>query len=575
MLDVERTTSLLAKIYGLDSTPPVLTGVQEICRKYESRIPKRARAALGERDAVLISYPDQVQSPGVSPLACLGDFLATYVGDLVSGVHVLPFFPSSSDDGFSVTDYRTVDPRYGTWGDVENIGQHYGLMFDAVINHVSAGSRWFQAFLRGEPHYSDYFIRISGRPDLSTVVRPRSSPLLTSFETAHGNKTMWTTFGPDQIDLNYRNPAVLLDILNVLLYYAGQGASFLRLDAVAYLWKELNTECIHLPQAHWIVQLIRTVIADVAPHVALLTETNVPQAQNTTYFGDGTNEAHLIYNFALPPLVLHAFQTATAVRLSEWARSLTWPSAQCTYFNILASHDGIGLNPVRGILTESEIETLARTIAEGSGRLSLRSNPDGTTSPYEINASYFDALEGPSEKLAMELQVQRFVTAHAILLAFKGLPGLYFHSLFGSRGWSAGVAQTGRFRSINRQKLDRNQLTAELLDERSLRSQIYSRLRHLLRARSRLPAFSPRAGQRVLEGGPSIFALLRGDEESDAQVLCVHNTSGEMQSFRCNQWAAPIMGSGALREVIAGQRVDWHREGTLMLKPFQSMWLTI
>jgi len=575
MLDIERTADLLAAIYGPDTAPAVLRGVEAMCRKYESRIPRRERAIVTERDALLISYPDQVQTPGVSALACLRDFADTYLRGLVSGIHLLPFFPSSSDDGFAVTDYRAVDTRYGSWEDIEKLGRQYSLMFDAVINHVSAESQWFQAFLRAEPHYSQYFIRISGHPDLSMVVRPRSQPLLSHFDALHGDDAVWTTFGPDQIDLNYRNPDVFLDILDLLLYYVDQGASFLRLDAVAYIWKELNTQCIHLRQAHLIVQLLRAVLDDLAPHVALLTETNVPQAENATYFGDGTNEADLVYNFSLPPLVLHAFQTATATVLADWARGLRWPSEECTYFNILASHDGIGLNPVRGILTEGEIEELTRTGDDGGGRISLKSNPDGSSSPYEINANYFDALERPGETIDMNLKVQRFITAHAILLAFKGLPGLYFHSLFGSRGWPEGVAQTGRKRSINREKLDRDKLTADLLVAGSLRSQIYTRLRLLLAARRSLPALSPRAAQRVVDGGRRIFAMLRGEEDSEGQVLCVHNVSAEPQSFRCNQWTAPMRRLAAVTDVTAARRVDWQPEGALMLKPYQSMWLTI
>jgi sucrose phosphorylase len=323
-----------------------------------------------------------------------------------------------------------------------------------------------------------------------------------------------------------------------------------------------------------IVQLLRAVMDDLAPHVVLLTETNVPQAENATYFGDGTNEAHLIYNFPLPPLVLYSFQTATATALADWARSLTWPSDESMYFNILASHDGIGLNPVRGILAKDEIEKLTRSVEKGVGRLSLKSNPDGTTSPYEINANYFDALQRPGEMTGMDLQVQRFITAHAILLAFKGLPGLYFHSLFGSRGWPAGVTQTGRERSINREKLDQDELTAELRDAGSLRSQIYYRLRHLLGVRSRLPAFSPQAAQRVLDGGRSIFAVLRGNRDSAAQVLCLHNVSAEQQSFRCKQATAPMRCSAAVNDAISAKPVAWQPEDTLMLKPFESMWLT-
>ena len=171
-----------------------------------------------------------------------------------------------------------------------------------------------------------------------------------------------------------------------------QGAEFIRLDAIAYLWKEIGTACIHLPQTHAVVRIMHALLEQAAPQVRLITETNVPHTENMSYFGDGTNEAHLIYNFALPPLVLYTLQNGDAGPLSAWASGLTLPSQQVTFFNFLASHDGIGVTPLRGLLPESAIEELARrTLAQG-GLVSYRSNPDGSQSPYELNINYFDAL---------------------------------------------------------------------------------------------------------------------------------------------------------------------------------------
>jgi glycosidase len=322
------------------------------------------------------------------------------------------------------------------------------------------------------------------------------------------------------------------------------------------------------------VRVFRAVLDDLAPRVALLTETNVPQAENIKYFGNGSNEAHLIYNFALAPLVLHAFQTGQARVLTQWARDLTWPSDRVAYLNVLASHDGIGLNPVQGVLSEEEIEQLIRAIEQAGGLVSRKSNADGTSSPYEINANYFDALRRPGEQLETSGQVDRFATAHAILLAFKGLPGLYFHSLVGSRGWSEGVSQTGRKRSINRQKLDHKTLIVELSDSGTLRSQVYQAIAHLLRARRTAPAFSPQAAQCVLESNEKLFAFIRGGEDPETQVLCIHNVSTDRQPFDCGQWGAPGNSAARVHDLIAAGAVDWRPGGVVMLKPFQSMWLT-
>ena len=160
---------------------------------------------------------------------------------MVDDIHLLPFYPYSSDDGFSVIDYKQVNPALGTWDDVARVGQNFHLMFDGVINHISAQSAWFKAFLQDDPKYRDYFIVVEGEPDLSQVVRPRTLPLLTEFTTPSGAKKVWTTFSADQIDLNYANPEVLLDIIDVLLFYVAHGAELIRLDAIAYLWKEIGT----------------------------------------------------------------------------------------------------------------------------------------------------------------------------------------------------------------------------------------------------------------------------------------------------------------------------------------------
>jgi glucosylglycerate phosphorylase len=570
-INTERIRQCLEGIYGAASTPAVLERVETLCRQYEGQLPRRPAVGFTERDVLLITYPDQVQSKGLAPLACLRQFVDERLGDLITAIHLLPFFPSSSDDGFAVVDYQNVDPSFGTWDDVGGFGARYRLLVDAVLNHVSAESPWFRSFLLGDPRYKDYFIRVEGSPDLSAVVRPRAQPLLTHFDAMPPDVSVWTTFGKDQIDLEYKNPDVLLEVLDVLLRYVSKGASALRLDAVAYLWKEAGTSCLHLPQTHWIVKLIRAVLDGLAHHVALLSETNVPHDENVTYFGDGSDEAHLVYNFALPVLVLHAFLTGQAATLAKWASRLTWPYSNATYLNILASHDGIGLNPVQGILADEEIARLAEAVESGGGLVSRKSNPDGTSSPYEINANYLDALDSTARQGETYQTVRRFITAHAILLAFKGMPGIYFHSMFGSRGWPEGVRQSGRNRTINRQKLERQRLEAELSDQGSLRAGIYAGMARMITARRSAPAFSPRSEQHVLEGTSAVLAFVRDDGREP--VLCLHNVSQEEQSFPCDLWRSFGARGPSVQDLISQRRFDWRPGTDLILEPFESLWL--
>ncbi len=482
---------------------------------------------LTERDALLITYADQVRAAGEAPLRTLADFAARRLDGVVSGLHLLPFYPWSSDDGFAVEDYLAVDPACGTWDDVARIGARFDLMFDAVFNHLSARSAWFRGFLHDEPAWRDFFIAVAGRPDLSRVIRPRARPLLTEFPAAGGPRRIWTTFSADQVDLNFRNPEVLLRVLEVLLFYVARGARFIRLDAIAFLGKEPGTTCLHLPQTHRIIQLLRTVLDEAGPPVLLITETNVPHVDNVCYFGDGRNEAQLVYNFALAPLVLHSLQTGNAATLTRWAQTLAPPTAWVTFFNFLASHDGIGLNPARGILAAPEIDALVGRVRAHGGFISNKSNPDGTESPYEMNINFLDALSDPAGGEPPALAARRFLTAHAVMLSLQGVPGLYFHSLFGSRGDPGAAATSGIKRRINRARLERANLESDLADPASLRAHVFTGFRALLGVRRRHAAFAPAAPQQVLELDPRLFAVVRGTPDAAERVLCLHNVSGD------------------------------------------------
>jgi len=463
-----------------------------------------------------------------------------------------------------VADYRKVDSDLGDWDDISSMQDSFRLMFDAVINHVSARSEWFQAFLRDDPLYQNYFIVIEGQSDLSNVVRPRTLPLLTTFNTPSGQKQVWTTFSDDQIDLNYKNPKVLLELLDILLMYIQHGATLIRLDAIAYLWKEIGTTCIHLPQTHQVIQFLRTALDEVAPHVYLITETNVPHVDNISYFGDGTNEAQLVYNFALPPLTLHTFHSGNAQVLSNWAKTLTLPSDKTTFFNFLASHDGIGLNPVHGILSNEEIYSLADKTLEHGGLVSYKNNADGSQSPYELNINFFDALSNSYGDEPLELQINRFIAAQAIMLSLLGLPGIYFHSLFGSRGWRAGVKKTGRNRTINREKCRLEVLQNELTDSNSLRARIFARFRQLLLTRAHSRAFHPHGIQEILDLHPAAFAVERISPDTKSHVLCLHNVSAQKINFETNYTSATDLFTSQSLAV-----------SNITLEPYEILWVSL
>lgn len=559
-------TEQLTFLYGAETAVSLTTRLEAILNRFQTEHPELAvgvdNGRFNEQDAILITYGDMVQIADTAPLAALGDFLKQWLDGIVSVIHFLPFFPYSSDDGFSVIDYWAVNPDLGTWEDVDETGRHFRLMFDAVINHISAQSDWFQGFLRDDEIFQDYFTTVEPGTDLSQVFRPRTLPLLTEVETSSGAKQVWTTFSADQIDLNFANPDVLLKIIELLLFYVEHGAEFIRLDAIGFMWKKIGTNCLHLPQTHRAIQLMRSALNEVAPHVALITETNVPHADNISYFGNGRNEAQLVYNFSLPPLTLHAFHTGNAETLSRWADTLTLPSNEVTFFNFLASHDGIGLTPARGILAETAVNRIAERVKALDGHVSYKNNPDGSKSAYELNINYLDALGDPDAlDEPTELIARRFLASQAIMLALRGVPGIYFHSLFGSRGWPEGVKVSGRNRTINREKLQRERLETELADETSLRHHIFNGYVDLLRQRTTHPAFHPNGGQEILALHPALFALRRVSPSGTAVLLCLHNVSNEMVSV-----ALP---DGQFTDLLTRQEVA----GGVGIRPYQILWL--
>ncbi|MFN2129786.1 MAG: sugar phosphorylase [Anaerolineae bacterium] len=580
MTPKERIREHLAFLYGTEATAMW----QRLCARLDAFAAEHTELGqapppserLSQRDAVLITYGDQFQQAGQAPLQTLAELAAQYLADVISAMHILPFYPYSSDDGFSVIDYRAVNPAFGAWTDVRRLGERFQLMFDAVINHISRQSEWFEGYLRDEAPYTGYFITVPEGADLSRVVRPRALPLLTEVQTAHGPAHVWTTFSEDQIDLNYADPDLMLEIIDLLLFYVGQGAEIIRLDAIAYLWKEFGTTCIHLPQTHAVVKLWRAVLDAVAPGVLLITETNVPHEENVSYFGQplpggGTDEAQLVYQFSLAPLIMHSILTGDATVLTRWADTLE-PPAQATFFNFTASHDGVGVRPAEGLLTRTEIEALAAaTIAHG-GRASYKTDPAGTQSVYELNISYFDALSNPAVGEPLQVQVARFIVSQAIMLALAGVPGIYVHSLFGSRSWQEGVQQTGRNRTINRQKLDYCALLRELENPDALRHRVFDAYCVLLRVRRSEAAFHPFAAQRVLSLHPSIFALLRIARDGASRVLCLHNASDRMQQVEIS---IERLGTSATawRDLLTGQ--DHAADSGLMVEvgPYGVCWL--
>ena len=551
---------LINHIYGESFSDAHLDVLLSKLEQAAIDITEKRKSGWDEKDVVLITYADQFSAKGEKALPVFTRFYNEWLARTFSHVHLLPFYPWSSDDGFSVIDYHSVAPETGSWQDVAELKQSASLMFDFVCNHMSAKSEWFANYLAQKPGYEDFFISVDPETDLSAVTRPRALPLLTPFKLHDGSvRHLWTTFSDDQIDLNFASPQVLIAMVDVLLHYLAEGARYIRLDAVGFMWKIPGTSCIHLEQTHCLIQLFRAITDAVAPGTVIITETNVPHKDNISYFGDGENEAQMVYQFSLPPLVLHAVHRQDVKALCQWAGSLALPSTKTTWFNFLASHDGIGLNPLRGILPESEILSLVEKLQQEGALVNWKNNPDGTRSPYEINVTYLDALS--SQDSPDDERIARFILAHAVLLSFPGVPAVYIQSILGSRNDYEGVERLGYNRAINRKKYTAGQVDLELNNKQSIRHKIYSRLSEFIAIRRGERAFHPDAQAMFESLDEQILKIVRVADNGE-RITALFNFSHNVHTV----YEKVLSGV----ELLSGQAID----GTeLTLNPWQVMWI--
>ncbi|MCB1734180.1 MAG: DUF3459 domain-containing protein [Gammaproteobacteria bacterium] len=570
-----RLVEHLERIYGESRAVGVADSLVERISRWRRRYKPRklpvSEACWDQAKSVLITYGDSIQQSGEPPLQTLHRFLDAHLRGVVDTIHILPFFPYSSDDGFSVIDYREVNPHLGDWPDIAAINDGFDLMVDLVINHCSSQSLWFFDYVADVAPYNDYFIEADPSDALSLVTRPRSSTLLKEVRTHRGLKHLWATFSHDQIDLNFANPSVLLEMLDVMLKYVAAGTRILRLDAIAYLWKDVGTNCIHRPQTHEVVKLIRDVLSEVEPHCLLLTETNVPDAENRSYFGEG-DEAQMVYQFPLPPLLLHALHTGRTQYLTAWAKDVEAnpPPPGCTFLNFTASHDGVGLRPLEGLVPPDEVKMLLHGMHRRGGFLSSRRNTDGSESPYELNISYFDAFREP--RLANDPHhIPCFLISQIVALSMQGVPALYIHSLTATHNDELGVELLGRTRAINRRRWDAHELEHLIRDRGSETGQVFAELTRILRLRAQHPAFHPDGPQRVLDLDHQLFGLERRAPDDSERILCLFNftpveqrvaVQGLLSESTSVVWSDLLSGGPA--EIDAGQ---------VVLAPYAACWL--
>ncbi len=565
--------SLVASVYPDHETERL---VSEIVDAFwpDAKMPRKRSRAPGnatwsEKDSYVITYGNTFVDGEYKPLDLLHDFLEKHLKGRINGVHILPYFPFTSDDGFAITDYRAVNSSLGAWEDIERIAGDFRLMSDLVINHCSSQSTMFSDYLQGHEPYDRFFFEASPEEDLTKVVRPRAHPLLRKVETANGPKHVWCTFSHDQVDFDFRNPEVLLEFLRILRFHIDRGVRTLRLDAVAFLWKEAGTSSIHLRQTHEIVRLMRLLTDYNEEAMILITETNVPNFENLSYFGN-RNEAHAVYNFSLPPLLLHALLNGTSKHLNAWQMSMPPAQLGCSYFNFTASHDGIGMRPAEGLLSEEDISHMIETVMGFGGMVSLREGNDGEMHPYEINVSLFDALQGTVDGRD-DWNVERFLCSQTVAMGLEGIPAFYIHSLLGTHNDHEGVEKLGHNRAINRRRWHYPEILSLLEDPGSSHVRVFEAMKRLIGIRILQPAFHPNATQFTLQLGEALFGFWRQSTDRTQSIFAIHNLTDQPVSI--SALSLNLIDGENWKDLLSDETID-RFEGEIEFAPYQCRWIT-
>ncbi len=536
-LDIlKRLNYIYDKIISKEKTLEYSKKINRLINHYKNtEVKNEIKDAWSENTILLITYADSVNK-GVSgkSLNNFGTFYKKYLKKFINSIHFLPFFPSSGDGGFSVKNHFEVDAVYGTWEDIKELSKNANIMTDLVLNHASSEGKWYKNFLKEKKPGKNYFYMVNNDYDCSKVVRPRDHNLLSEINFLNEKKFLWCTFSHDQIDLNFRNPEVLLEFINLILTLTSYGIKIFRLDAVAFIWKKSGTTCLNLPQTHEIIKLLRDIVDQLEKNIVIVTETNLPKQENLSYFGKN-DEAHWVYNFPLPPLIINTFLFEDSSALTKW--SMKMPPAQIgnAYLNFIASHDGIGMRPAEGVLTDKEIKKMLHRLKKNGSQFSMRKLSNGEEKVYEANISLFDALKYTDNDEKGKFDLKRFIAAHCIILAIEGVPAFYFNSLFATKNDKKAFKSSGIKRNLNRYKWDYSSLVNLINKKDSIEFYSYESFKNIISIRKAQPAFHPNATQFTLNLGKNIFSVWRQSRDRKQSIFALTNVSSQTVKLSTNK----------------------------------------
>ena len=572
-LDIlKRLNFIYRSIISEEKTLEYSKKINKLINIYKDKEPKNStKDYWSENTILLITYDDSINR-GLSgkTLNDFGKFYKQYLEKFINSIHFLPFFPSSGDGGFSVKNHNDVDKAYGTWEDIQSLSKKANIMTDLVLNHSSSKGDWYKNFLDDKNPGKNYFYVVDKNYDCSKVVRPRDHDLLTEIELQNKKKFLWCTFSHDQIDLNFKNPDVLLEFIRLILKLSSYGIKIFRLDAVAFIWKQPGTTCLNLSQTHEIIKLLRDIVDQLDKNLIIVTETNLPKQENLSYFGKN-DEAHWIYNFSLPPLIVNTFLFEDSVALTKW--SMKMPPAQLgnAYLNFIASHDGIGMRPAEGVLSDKEIKKMLQRLKKNGSKFSMRKLSNNEEKVYEANISLFNALQFTDSDLKGKFALKRFIAAHCIILAIEGVPAFYFNSLFATKNDEENFASTGVKRNLNRYKWHYSTLVNLIKTNNTIEKNCYETFKKLISIRKIQPAFHPNATQFTLNLDKNIFAVWRQSRDRKQSIFALTNVSSKTIKLNTNK--INLIDDEQWFDLLS-QETKITDDQYIKLMPFQSLWIT-
>ena len=536
----------------------------QIIKKFNQNNSKK-KLTISEKTSLVICYGDNINSNQKSSIQVFQNFFKKNLNKYFNAIHFLPFYPSSSDSGFAVKDHYKIEKRIGSWSDIKKISKSSHVMADIVINHSSARGLWFKNFLKKKRPGKDYFLTVNSKFNTSKVVRPRDHKLLKKIDIFGKSDFLWRTFSADQIDLDFKNPSVLLRFIKIMVHLVSNGVTIFRLDAIAYLWKKNSTNCINLKQTHEIVKLLRLISNLLNVETIIITETNLPEKENLSYFGKN-DEANWIYNFSLPPLLIHAFLFENSSYLNKWSKKLPNAKFQNSYLNFIASHDGIGMRPTEGILNERSLNNFLKRLKKNGSKFSYRKVQNKSKKVYEANITVFDALKKSDTDPNGKFFLERYIAAHAIMISFEGIPAIYFNSLFGKSNDEAKYVITGNNRDINRYKWSYENITKKLNNKNSKQSIFYQNLGKLLEIKRKQKAFHPNAKRLNINLGSKLFCFKRTSLDKKQTIISITNCSSVDQYPKLNKKYSKWKN-------IINPKINSLNK-SFKLKPFETMWLS-